>query len=166
MDYGCALCLDAHAFFSVVIETYADPDGYLPGAVHLDWFSSIEQHHRCHIVTYSHGTFYLSTTRGRRSCPRFWTALCFHTWLYFYLFHLLSRCSTRAFLPSFDFWIYWTKSEVVVGGHSRRLAPQICASHGIVDVHQDAISWNKPRLPADTKCVTNLIHSSDPMSSA
>lgn len=40
---------------------------------------------------------------------------------------------------------------MVIGDHLRRLAAQISAWQGIVDVHQDSIFWDEPQLPADSR---------------
>lgn len=96
MNYGWVPWQDANAFCSTVIEGYADSDENIPGAAHLERFSSFEWQHFCLIMTNSLGSSDSSTSHGHRDCPHLRTGLETRAWLFGSKVLSLSRSSTRA----------------------------------------------------------------------
>lgn len=149
MNYGWFHWLVANAFCPAVSEAYDNSEGYFLGQAHLDWLWYFECQNCYLIVTNSLDVCSFLTSCNRRDCPRFRTALGARAWMLGYKLLVLSRGSTRAYSPSFVLWIFWTPTKMAIGEHLRRLALLVGVLHGPMDVHQDAIIWDKPWLPAD-----------------
>lgn len=146
INCGQASWLDTNSFRLPIVDTYADPNGYLPGSVHNDWLSSFEWKLSCLIFTQSLDGSHLIQSSGRPDSPRFRTVFRVEVWLLLEKLFLLSRgsiCACRALL---DLWTFQTTAEAAVENCLCWLSSRMEARLGVVDVHQDVLIWGSTSL--------------------
>lgn len=145
MDYRPAPWLNTNTLDRRVVRAYADRQCYLSQSIRSEFLSSYEEQSRCLLVTHSIGTHF-SQSPGRRDAPRFCFTLGAGSWLLDYKVLLLSQVLVSLCPSSFDLRMYRTAAEATVGDNTLWLLEREETWHGIVDVHQDAVSWEKSCL--------------------